>query len=217
MKSKGRLIENYEHRKAHVSVPIRFYSDEGVFRAKFNNQIFHDADIRKLRNQLFIAIEQGTSLEWQPVIIVSFGNHFREDIHLVSMSFDREWFAKRADGGWLNAEWDTKVFEPGEERKFGGPSDRFHSASYFSISRYKNGQRVDVNFEIPFTDREYNGTDSYPTYYIAYTEELWATLEALRDTLRKIEQRIIDVLGNERKRLELITTITNRMLGTGTP
>ena len=195
---RGKIIEKYKHTRLGVEVPIKFNAKEGLFSAEFNGQTMQNESIVSVRKALRELIEGAHQLEWVPAISVEFSDSFVNDEEAgVFLKYERFYLARKADGNWMEVNWNT-------------PKDYF----FYDARPYYPSRHYKSDFKIPYKMKGDSGT---PIYVLAYTEELWATLETLRAALKKVQTRLIDILGNDAQRLQLVAKLTKGMLGTGAP
>lgn len=213
MRREGAKVDIYNHERLGGAVAIRFDKASGIFRAKFGDVNFQAETIGDLRLKLRTAIEAGQDVTWQPVIKITFGRRWNDDEKgKVEFDYDRQWFARMCDGHWIHSAWDTKVYKAGDKKPEYNAHDRLAESNRFAIERYERGQHIELTFKIPFTDHEDSDT---PTYYVAYTEPLWTALKDLTKTLDRIQKKLVEVLGSEKKRAQFIAGIGLRLLPGG--
>jgi hypothetical protein len=214
----GAKVKAFTHRRLGVTVDIRLDKSTGDFNATFADIEYKATTLGEIQELITKAIEGGTEIEWQGVIIISFGGSWHSDDESVTidLNYKREWFAKKTDGGWVHSEWNTKVYPVGVKRvdAWSEEKDRLASATGFSIWRYRNGAHVDIDFKIPFTDREDSET---PMFYVAYTDEMWSALNGLKSNMRALRKQLVKVLGTEKLRAQFTAALSDRLklLGTG--
>jgi hypothetical protein len=208
-RQEGQVVEKYTHPRFGGEYPIRFRKGDGDFVSNYGDQRFECDSIHEVRKLLKKAIESSSELIWVPVINIYFGRRWSgNDENRVSFGYNRNWMAQKVDGKWLKAEWETEVYKDDEKRKFGEKLDRLSEMREFSVSRYIHGNKTDLPFKIPFTDTFDSGSSETPHYYLEYTEELWTMLEKLEEALGKLQNRIIEYLGNDKLRAMLVANVS---------
>lgn len=212
---RGAIIERYTHPKFGGNVEIRLDRADGTFSAEYGDQSFSSPEIVKVRQWLEKAVTKGTDLVWIGVIRITFPRRWnRDDEHTVGINFDRFWIAKKLDGGWVKADWDTEVYSDEKSRNFGEKADRLAGMTRFAIERsFRDGrEKREVEFSLPFTDTFDEGEPKNPQYYLAYDEPTWAMLEKLNVTLDELQDRIKKFLGDAETRKLLISNATGFLL-----
>jgi hypothetical protein len=215
----GRRLEFYTHPKYGGSVPI-YLDAQGTFSAVIGDVVLKadtKPEILKLASE---TLKNRTNLEWIPVIQIEFGyrwgnsrndrderrNSTNEEVRL---DFERFWIAQKIDKHWIESPWDKERYKFGEDPKI-EIGDRLERAKQFRISGPydRNSSRILplVDFKLPHIEKE-DDEDHMPKYIVAYTEELWATLQELSRRMQELQVKIVEVLKTPESRAQLAASL----------
>lgn len=171
---KPQKVEDFRHNKRGVSVALFLDRNTHEFFFDFLQERYTKPSLAELHKLAYEVIERETALTWAPMITVEKLTPFvQSDQTFIGFTIDRSWIARKANGNWLESQWDTR--ENGDTMH-----DRETWASNFYIGR-----------NVKFDRLPYYGESKY---YLPYSEALWTGLEKLLHHIRAMKRTLNHLL-----------------------
>lgn len=200
----GKKVTLYKHPKFGGHIPLYLDTSTGRFSAEVVGNILSAGTLDELRSLLKTKLENSCELTWIPVIEITFyGRRWSDDRNTngaikagVDVTCERSRIAKQLDGSWIECPWSDQHDDVIEEKDFLSKSREF-GASFDWVGQRK----VLHDVKLPFTvEGDHNES---PTYYVGYTDELWAMLVQFTKRIDKFQETIIALLGSPASRNSL--------------
>jgi hypothetical protein len=209
-------VDAFKHAKTGIAIPIYLNKETGQFRAEHADNVFHDALLEKLKEQLNEYCERINRLDWIPVIEVVTQRVEKEepdeedpeyyvgDKISLTVQFSRFMLAW-AGGKFVSTEWKPDIDwlcrtferdnnrEPNDEERMALIAD--HRRNNCKDFRYF-GEMTEMP-PFPYThtvDEERYYTNYEIRTFLAYSTETWQGLENLRQCVRMLKGRLNEIL-----------------------
>lgn len=192
-------VDTVEDRHSGIKVHINLDKKQMIFSAEFADWSFSHKDGEKVREETIKAIRERVSLTWTPVIEVYQENNYAsietgygrlpmEQHETMGLRINRFYAARKLDGHWIRAKWDT----PADQRLYDTRGWRWMDQDATEI-KYTAHHGTWMN-------QKTTGEFVFP-----YSEELWAGLEEVIRAMRRIRQLVKDLLNDEEGIQKLIS------------
>ena len=190
-KPRGKKIFTVTYEHTPEVIQVYFDSEDGTFRAVYNEVLFEDTDASEIKYKLKEELKASLNLTWIPVIQVSAAKGqslFHDDRDLIveacEIRFNRFLMAKFPNGVWRKCSMNVE------------PKDRMVFSRYYD--------KLPDDFTIPGTYRNYR--------YLPYSDELWDGLNRIQEGLRNLCDGLDKLLATEEGRQRIIEAASLRRL-----
>lgn len=172
----GRKVGEIKHKPTGTTVAL--YLNAGMeFSASYEDTIVSNRDGTIVRKAILEAIESKVAIAWVPVIAIhtlEWGeytyNSDRLDIAQLGLALRRFYLAQAKDNTLRVCSWDT----PEDGRLIASESYGWREKSLV----------------LPFQE-------AHDTIVVAYTEELWAGLNAIHAAVKELRNRLVGIISDE--------------------
>ena len=191
---KPQQVDEVYHERLGITVPIMLNRNTLEFYAEYEGDRIEARSAQEVKQQVEDLVRGGLTAEWQPVLKVQVTTPrdyaMYEDVQgSLGIKFRRYWVGFTPTGKTLQCEWNT----PAAER-------RSAAKKYTELVRPNEVERIDFR-SLPAVKHEgsswHQGSD---TYFLDYTEEMWAALNAIVAQLEKACDTLEQLLGTEEGR-----------------
>lgn len=165
------------HERTRTKIALRLNKSSMTFQAEWAGKTYWNKDGAVLRKQILEMVAASEHLEFSPVIEVKMqpGRGCRYGTLCVDLSMELDrWFYASSNAGLLKLAWEDQ--DNKQKIKHWNPGKDFTGMPCHTRPRYA-----------PDFDR----------YYLAYTEDLWAGLGALFDTVERARAKVEELLGTD--------------------
>lgn len=162
------------HKLANINVPYTFDRNELVFHGTYAGTSYSHKEAAHLEGILYKAIEDSLNISWQPVIKVKQltpDMRMSSNENFVGFNLERMWVARFPNGTYTSCQWSAQ-----EQNMW------LAAARSFTWEESLQGP-----FLVPVVYKRYNDT----IYYLPYTEELWARVQALEATIKELRTQLL--------------------------
>lgn len=192
-KREGRVVEKYDVPGYGISVDIRLLGDL-TFYAEVWGETFKNKDGAALKQELYEYIKANSNIEWKSIIRISH-NGYTERAQEAEFKFEYErfWYAKVGDK-CRELSWGT--YEAYKDKP-----ERWLSLSY---NRYRTIEdslkQRNVNYGSSRNGESYKELvkEVEGEVFRPYSEELWAGLGKLKETINQAHARIMELISTEK-------------------
>jgi hypothetical protein len=202
-------VDVIEHKTFGVKLDLMFdrNPDKLDFFATFGAEEYRSRNPDELKTLLRKKIEEASKLEWAAAIVVDTkGGHMAAGSGL-TISFERYWWARKLDGKILRADWawGPNCADEDQQRQ-----RRFRDEDPTADLRQKHATEMhwwekSPRFEPPVAEHNYYGrAEAIPDKtHLPYTEETWAALGVIQDSIRTLKGQLAAIIHTEEGRAGL--------------
>ena len=176
----GKHVDTVTYYKSGIEVRIYLDKKDMKFRAELNGERFSESSGQEIRNKILASLKtEGFNLKWIPVIEVKELQPWTsEGGEFVGFSKTKIWYAERPDKKWLSFEDESVgyvMIRPEIARSSVETSCPWKKLPWREESSHFNGEK----------------------YYLPYSAELWEGLDSIEDGLKKLRNRLKELIGSK--------------------
>lgn len=177
---KPQQVDEIEHRRAHITIPLMFNRNDINFFADFAGRTYKGKDADTVRTLVMDAIDKSLQCEWVRVLTISHVNYEYAGQGLrdrtFSFNMDRFLIGSLSTGVLKRLNWETAEHTDDHVQWIARSSDFYWDKEKYGI------------FELPTQKKQYNDL----TYYRVYREQDWQTLLDFEKWLNILRDRFFD-------------------------
>jgi hypothetical protein len=180
---KPQKVDTWRDVKRGVKLDLFLNRNDNTFFFDYQQARTSRPSIRELQQAAHDVVEASVTLVWLPMITVDRLMPFARDDgdEFIGFEVSRNWIARKADGTWLEVNWEHD--DTDEDREMW--AQQFYLGNHaqnFALPYYGNGNGL---------RQSVHDIDSF---YLPYTEELWVGLEALLGKIRFLKTKLDELL-----------------------
>lgn len=205
-------VDIIEYKQAGMSAILYLDKKTLVFYSTFMDETFRGKNADDVKTEVFQAMKNAASLEWNPVIEVEklapFGARYDSwQAHpWVGFSLDRFYIAKRYNGTYAKVEWILSEHVLEAHGDLDGMGMLSRATSFYWPMKEE--------FYPP--TRLYRPGDDRPKYYLPYTLQLWEGLQCLQQAISALGTRLDTMLGSP-EGLAMLANVGQRLMALALP
>lgn len=203
---KPQQVDEVRHARLGVAVPVMLDRNTLDFFVVVNGAEYRAPTAEQIKGDAYWLIDEGGVVVWHPVIEVAVrgddGSGYDTPRAGLDLTADRFYLGRTADGQSLRVSWEHGEREPGERMA------RARALTVWSYPDAGAGHLVDFA-TLPALRRErvfgHLGSAERTTYYLAYTDALWAALGAIAQRIHDTRALLAQLLGTDEGRAHVQT------------
>lgn len=186
---------------SNIPVRVDIMLDKNTFKFFFEYQgeSFEENDLVAIKIKANQVIKDSTELDFVPIITIEVSARHSASI---SLSFHREFIARRIDGKWLSVSYETYESRKADKMWIFGAARYDHTLNY----RMKNAE----HFPGKIVTKDHNRSE----YMVSYDEKLWLGLIELQNAIRAMREKLAD-LFEEEGMVTIAAASINNLLSSG--
>jgi hypothetical protein len=205
-------VDTIVYKQAGMSATLYLDKKTLVFHATFMDETFRGVSADDVKTQVFQAMKNAASMEWNPVIEVEklapFGARYDswQPHPWVGFSLDRFYVAKRYNGTYAKVEWVLSEHVLEAHGDLDGMGMQSRATSFY----------WPMNEEFCPPIRLCRPGDDRPKHYLPYTVQLWEGLQHLQQAISALGNRL-DAMLESPEGLIMLTNVGQRLMALALP